>query len=142
MKAVPCKLVGRDIVPNAAGLGPGSQQIPDHVAQVPLGAGNMLVPMQECRKLAVTVAVVLMRNEREGLEDGFELPPRITGLVADLGEIFEVARDLAFVPGEQDGLDVGEVFVQRRPSDAGFLGDLRHRHRQQPVAGHQCRSSV
>jgi hypothetical protein len=27
--------------------------------------------------------------------------------------------------------------VQRRPSDAGSLGDLRHRHRPQPTVGHQ-----
>ena len=56
--------------------------------------------------------------------------------------MFEVAGDLTFVPGDQDRFDVGEVLVQRRASDAGLLGDLRHRHRPQPVLGHQRRRGV
>ncbi len=48
----------------------------------------------------------------------------------------EVAGDLTFVPSEQDRFDVREVFIQRRTSDAGRLGDLRHRDRRQPVLGH------
>ena len=56
--------------------------------------------------------------------------------------MFEVASDLKFVPGEQDRFDVWEVLVQRRTSDTGLLGNLRHRHRPQPVLGHQRRSGV
>ena len=54
----------------------------------------------------------------------------------------EVAGDVAVVPGGQDRFDVGEVLVQGRPADAGFLGDPRHRHRRQPVFGDQGRGGV
>jgi hypothetical protein len=59
-----------------------------------------------------------------------------------LAALCEVGGDLAFVPGDQDRLDVWEVLVQRRPADAGGLGDLRHRHRQQPVLADQRRGGV
>ena len=62
---------------------------------------------------------------RVGSEDGFEpLAGAAVGLVPDLGEIFEVAGDVAVVPGDQDRLDVGEVLVQRRAADAGLGGAL------------------
>jgi len=63
-------------------------------------------------------------------------------VVSDLGELGEVLGDLAFVPGKQDRLHVREVLVQRRSADAGVLGDLGHRHRGQPVLGHQGRGGV
>jgi hypothetical protein len=68
-----------------------------------LRSGIVLTPMDECREFAV---VVLMGNQRVGLEDRLEPLARVAGLVADLGEIFEVAGDLSFVPGDQDRLDV------------------------------------
>jgi hypothetical protein len=45
------------------------------------------------------------------------------GLVADLGEMVQVAVDLAFVPGDQDAFDVAEVPVKRRACDASLLGN-------------------
>jgi hypothetical protein len=53
-----------------------------------------------------------------------------------------VARNVPFVPGDQYGFDVREVLVQRGTSDAGLLGDLCHRHRPQPVLGHQRHGGV
>src|SRR5216684_3463297 len=53
-----------------------------------------------------------------------------------------MGTDMALVPGNQDCFDVGEVLVQGRTSDAGFLGYLRHRHRQQAMLRHQCRGRV
>ena len=81
-----------------------------------------------------------MGDERVGLEHSFEPLASVARLVPDFGEMFEVAGDLTFVPGDQDRFDVWEVLVQRRTSDAGLLGDLRHRHRPQPVLGHQRRA--
>ena len=49
---------------------------------------------------------------------------------------------MTFVPSDQDRFDIGVVLVQRRTSDAGLFGDLRHRHRSQPVLGHQRRGGV
>src|SRR6266511_153839 len=51
--------------------------------------------------------------------------------------MLEVSADLTLVPCDQDRLDVREVLVQRRTSDTGLLGDLRHRHGSQPALGHQ-----
>jgi hypothetical protein len=136
VKAITCKLVGRDIIPDAAGLRPRSQQVSDHVVEVLLGSGNVLVPMQERREFGIAVAVVLVGNEGESFEHGFKLLAGIASLVPDFDEIFEVASDLTLVPGEQDRFDVCEILIQRRTSDAGLLCDLRHRHRQQPVPGY------
>ena len=72
--------------------------------------------------------MVLVLNERVGLEHGREPLGGASRLVAELGELFEVAADLTFVPGDEDRFDVWEVLVQRRASDPGLLGDLRHRH--------------
>ena len=62
--------------------------------------------------------------------------------VTDLGQVSQVAADLPLVPGKQDRLDVPEVLVQGRAPDAGLLGDLRHRHRPQPVPGDEGRRRV
>jgi len=50
--------------------------------------------------------VGLVGDERISLEDGFESLAGASSLVSDFGEIFEVTADLAFVPGEQDRLEV------------------------------------
>ncbi len=86
--------------------------------------------------------MALVGNERIGLKHSFEPLYGIAGLVPDCGKMCEVPRDLTFVPGGQDRLDIREVLVQRRTSDAGLLGYLRHRHRQQPMFGHERRSGV
>ena len=62
--------------------------------------------------------------------------------MADFGESAEVLGDESFVPGDEDGLDVGVVLVQRRSADPGLLGDLGHRHRPEPVLRHERGSGV
>ena len=55
---------------------------------------------------------------REGVEAvGGELVrrdiiPDVASLVPEFGEMFEMAGDLTFVPGEQDGLDVWEILAR------------------------------
>lgn len=71
-----------------------------------------------CRSVALV--------ERVGLEDGLESAAWVSA-VASILELREMLRDLAVVPRHQDGLDVGEVFVERRSTDPGGLRDLRHR---------------
>jgi len=104
-----------------------------------LGSGDVLASMQECGEFG---AVVLVVNERVGLEYSLQTLASVASLVAKLGELFEVAADLTFVPGDQDRFDVWEVLVQRRTSDARLRGDLRHRHRPQPVLCHERRGGV
>jgi hypothetical protein len=49
---------------------------------------------------------------------------------------------MALVPGDQDRLDVREVFVERRTPDARVLGDLGHRDRREPMLGDERRGRI
>lgn len=66
-------------------------------------------------------------------EHGLEALTWVCGPVTRSGERLEVLLDVPLVPGDEDGLHVGEVLVERRPADAGLLGDPRHRHVGQAV---------
>src|SRR5262249_31414354 len=121
VEAVARELRRRDIVPDVAALRTLGQQVPDELVEVLLRSGDVLTSMQECRKLGV---VVLVENERECLEHGFEPVTRVASLMSELGEMFEVAAHQTLMPCEQDRFDVCEVLVQRRTTDAGLLGDL------------------
>src|SRR6266511_179599 len=142
VETVARELVRCDIIADVAGLCGLGQQLSDHAVELLLGSGDLPVAMQERPQFGVAVAVRLMRDERVSVQHRLESLARVAGVVSGFGELLEVAADLAFVPGEQDRLDVWEVLVQRCPSDAGLLGDRRHRHRGQPVVGHQCRGGV
>lgn len=45
---------------------------------------------------------------------------------------------MTFMPGIQDRLNIRKILIQRRPSDTGVLGDLRHRHRSHSPVGNQA----
>lgn len=119
VQAVAPQLLGHDIVADISALGALGQQIAYEVAEVLLRSGDVLTPMHERRDLS---AVMLMLNERARLES----LAGVAGLVAELGELFEVPGAPTFVPRDQDRFDVRGVLVQRRASHAGLLGDLRH----------------
>lgn len=103
LKAIARELVRRNIVADRAGLRGLGQKVSDQVAELLLGSGDVLTPMQECRELG---AVALVGNERIGLQHSFEPLPNVASLVPDFGEMFEVACDLTFVPCDQDRFDV------------------------------------
>jgi hypothetical protein len=142
VEAVARELVGRDVGAQSPRLDYLGQEVSDHVAYSLLRLGDVLVAMQERPQFGVVPSMRLVGDERVGLEYGVEPLARVTGLVANFNEIVEVPADLAFVPGEQNRFDAREVLVQRRASDAGLLGDLRHRHRPQPVGGRERRCGV
>jgi hypothetical protein len=106
VEAVAGKLVRRDIVPKVASLGGLGDQLSDHVVELLLRSGKVLVSMQERREFGVVVPAGLVGDEGVGLQHGFELLARVASLVPDFGEILEVGSDLTFVPGEQDRFDV------------------------------------
>lgn len=133
VEAVARKLCRRNIIAEVAGLCALGQQVADEAAEMLLRSDDMFTSMQECREFG---AVVLMGNERVGLEHRLESLASVAASVSDFGELFEVAGDLTFVPGGQDGFDARKVLAQRRASDAGLCSNLRHRHRRQPVLGH------
>jgi hypothetical protein len=97
---------------------------------MPLGAGNVLASVEDGGQ---PVVAMLMRNQRIRLEHCFEPADGITRLISHTDELFEMPSYLPLVPGDQDRLDVRKVLIQRGPSDAGRLGDLGHRYRDQPV---------
>jgi hypothetical protein len=74
-----------------------------------------------------------VRNERVGFEHAFESLRCRSPLVSDFRKLFEVPRDLTFVPFVEDRFDIREVLVQSRSTDAGLLRDLRHRHGPEPM---------
>jgi len=98
------------------------------VAELLLRSSDLLVSMQERGEFGVVVSVGLVGDEGVALEHSLESLASMASLVSDPSEMFEMAIDLTLMPGEQDRFDVGEVLVERRASDAGLLGDLRHRH--------------
>src|SRR5260370_18310235 len=102
VQAVASELVWRDIAPDVTGFyGPG-QQVPDEVAEVLLRAGKVLTPVHERREFGALR--VFMHDDRVSLKHGCQPPASALGLVADVGELLEVAGDLAFMPGDQDRL--------------------------------------
>ena len=124
VEAVSGELMDCDIVaevPGGCGLG---QQVLYQVMELGLGLGDLLVSVKERREFAIVAAMGLARDQGITLEHSFQLLPRTARFIPNLCEIFEVADDLTFVPGEQDRLDICEVLVKRRTPYAGLFSDL------------------
>jgi hypothetical protein len=68
-----------------------------------------------------------------GAEDRLEHALRIVCCVAHRGQLLEAGIDLPLVPGHEDGLDVGEVLVDRGPGDACGHSDLGHGRGPEPA---------
>ncbi|WP_345443895.1 hypothetical protein [Actinoallomurus vinaceus] len=71
--------------------------------EVPLGLGDLLVPVQERRQLDVVVTMSPVGDEGVRLQHGLQPPARTAGAVSDLGQFAQVAGDLAGIPGVEDG---------------------------------------
>lgn len=91
MEAISRELSRRDVLPDVAALRALGQKVPDELVELSLRAGDVLTPVQKRRELG---AVVLVLNDGERLEHGFQPLDGGTGLVPDAGELFEVAGDL------------------------------------------------
>lgn len=137
MKAVACELVSGDVIPDVAALCSPVEEVSEHAVELLLRLGDLAVPMQEGGELTVGMPVTFVADERIGRENGFETVAGPATSVSDFDEVFDVFRDLSLVPGEEDCFDVRKVLIERRTSDAGRLGDLRHSHRQEPMLGHE-----
>ena len=95
--------------------------------------------MKQRRELG---AMMLVANERIGLEHRFEPLDRLASSISDFCQLFDVCSDVTLVPGDQDRFHIRKVLVQGGPSDARLLGDLRHGDRMQAVFRHQARDGV
>jgi hypothetical protein len=84
VQAVAGQFRGRDIVPDVVGPRGLGQQICYEAEQVPLGLGDMLAAMQERRHVVV---MMLVLDERIGLEYGTQPLTGVVGLVPDVSEM-------------------------------------------------------
>lgn len=140
VKAVSRKFVGCHVTAQLVRLCSLNQQVPYHSSDslAPLCGG--WVAVQYSSHLGIVVAV--LGKARIGLKDRLEAFSCTSRPVPYLLQLLEVACDLSFVPGEQDRFDIREVFVERRASDAGLLGDLRHCHRAQTAFANERRCDI
>jgi hypothetical protein len=65
------------------------------------------------------------------LEYGSQSDPGIAALIAQLGQRLKVRKHMVVMPGDQQGLNVRKVFVERGAADAGAVRDLGHGHGEQ-----------
>ncbi len=110
VEAIARELLRRNIIPNVAGPCGLGKQVSDHIDELLLRPGDVLTSMQERREFGAIVLAVV-GDEGIGLQHSFEPLGSAARLVSEFGEIFEVAGDVTFVPGEQDLFDVWEVLI-------------------------------
>ena len=142
MEAIRHEFVWGDVVADVAGRRCVRDEVSDHVPEVMLRSGDLLVAVQQGCQLPVVVAMRFVDDQRVCLEHGLEALGGAAGLIASGGELREVAAHLSFMPRGEDRLDIREVLVQGRPSDPCELGDLGHRYGPQAVPGDQVRGRV
>ena len=104
MQAVGGQLVTGYVVPHDANRNAIHQQFSDDVEELLFWAGCEFALVDEGSKFG-TVLVPLERNRRVSREDGCEPPTRFARLIAQLGQVLKVLRNVAIVPGDQDGFD-------------------------------------
>lgn len=103
------------VVPDIPGFRGFGEQAGEEVAELLLGGGHVFAAVDQGGEFGAVVPTPVADLCRVGLEDGLQSLPGGAWLGGGLGELGEVAGDVALVPGGQDRLDVGEVLVQRGP---------------------------
>jgi hypothetical protein len=140
--AVAGELAVRKIVPDVTIRGRFGEEVTNQPLHPMLCVFHLLVSVEEAPERRSMPPTRVACDQGEGSQHRFEPIPGTTGLLSDLLELFEVARDLILVPGEQDGLDIWEVLVERGSPDAGRLGDLGHRDREEAALVDKRRRGV
>jgi hypothetical protein len=108
VQAVAGQLAGCDVGPDLARLGAGGEQIGDQVLELLPRPGHVLAAVQQrYRQFGV---VVLVLDQRECHQDGFELPGRSAGG----GILRSEARKLGTVRSTVWTLAAGFVLIGRR----------------------------
>ena len=79
-----------------------------------LGPGDVLSAVYKRREPGAVVATVVT-YQRIGLEHRLEPLARVTGPIAKLGELVEVASDVTLVPRDEDRFDVRDLYSVARP---------------------------
>ncbi|GAA4862152.1 hypothetical protein GCM10023203_07110 [Actinomycetospora straminea] len=124
--------VDLDVRPHVARLDAGRDQSPQEVVDPCLARPVIARPVQRRGELGA-VPSTTSDHPGVGAEDRSQGLLRVVGGLAHRGQLLEVRVDLALVPGREDGLDVGEVLVDRRPGDPRGGGDPGHGDGPEPV---------
>src|SRR5918999_4144918 len=133
MQAIARELISSNVISDVTYLGRLYKEVTNHSVEELLCPSDVFVAMQQRRQVRVAVPAELISDEGITLEHGRKSFARAAGAVTRPGKDSDMSCDLTFVPREEDRFDIREVFVESRPPDAGFLRDLRHRHRQKPM---------
>jgi len=139
--AVAGEFVWGNVVTDISGDGSFLHQVFDHVVESALSLGDLLVVVEEHRKLssvdlAVTVFSALALDVGIGGEHCFQTFDRGSRPVADFVQLSEMVADLSLMPGGEDAFDIREVLVESGAADPGLLGYLGHGHGPQALFGH------
>jgi hypothetical protein len=126
VQAVLGELGDWDVAADLARAGALSYQLTDELNESLMGSHHVLTLVKGSAQ--VTPAAVAPGQMRVSSEDLTEAFTRVSRFVSDGNQPLEVAGNLPLVPSGQNGVNVGEVLVQRGPADAGRLRDAGHRH--------------
>jgi hypothetical protein len=126
-----------DVVPNGTRRRGRRQHVLEQAAQLLVRPSDLIAAVQQRGQLLGAVPAPVVADQRVGGEHRLEPPGRIGFPVPERGQILQMPGDMPLVPRDEDGLDVGEVLVERRPTDAGPVRDLRHGHREDAAIGSQ-----
>ena len=96
----------------------------------------MLLPGPEAQQLATYIGWLMHRTWGGVIAGALFVLPSLLILVV-LSWVYLVFGDVPLVAGHEDRLDVREVLVQRRPTDARLRRHLRHGDRHRSVTGRQ-----
>jgi hypothetical protein len=109
--AVAGELGRSDVIPEAAGRCHLDQQVLDQVMDMLLRSSEVRPPMQEWGEFraGVLVGKAVVRDERVGLQDGFQPLASVASPIAEFPQLCKVRGDLPFVPGNQDRFDVSRM---------------------------------
>jgi hypothetical protein len=109
-------------VSHAAGHGGVGDENLDEVLELTFGLGDVVAAMDQGCELGPMMATGFVEVESMGCKDRLESLGRSGGSVPDLGEVFDMGIDVTLMPGVEDCLHIGEVFVEGGAADAGLLG--------------------
>lgn len=117
------------------------QKVGDDPEDLVLSAMGVLVSVEQCGQLRRMASLPLcdVRVLGEHRSQSFGRAP---WSVMQPGEAVERCCDVPFVPGDEDGFDVGEVLVKGRPPDPSLLRHVGHLHCRDTALGRQCPAGV
>ena len=89
-----------------------------------------------------SVVMTVMSEGRVGRKDRPQCVHRGRGCFADPGKLGQVTLNLSLMPGRENGVHVGEIFVQGGPANTRVLGNTGHADGGQTFGRNEGGSSI